>query len=1410
VQRYVQAEARAAKTPEARTHAQLLLAEVHRLGLKEAEPARIALEQARPPEHDPRAALALLGLELAQSAREPVVSWGSAPSLAPLVRSVATLRRLRSEDAALPDAEPLPLLALADARRALARQETEAAVLALGRLEARPGLREAVLWLSATWYAANPATLPRALEALRGLARDANERGARRELAGLALELGDRAALAEALRAPTPGESPAFSALEVVSLQALAGEPPSPQAHEAISHEPSLGALHGALARLWGNSPAAPHSLAEARFNLGREAAHGRTWAELAASLPHVVPDPIWSPLLELERSYEVNDALGIARNLHAAAPRHKLGHAAARFIAGLLLETKVDAESARSEYEAAMTAGVAREAAARALCEGAGPAIVAQLLRVLAANAGDALSRALLLLEAAFQLPLDDPQLQELANEAVRLLPSLPFGYVLGEQAAIAKSDAARRLDWQRRRREAAEDPRELALDTIREAVALAALDRAGAAALLGPLRHERARDLSLHALAERFAPGNSAERARWRWQAAALVTGRERERLLAEAAFEFEHAQDLPAAAQAALELASPLGAVLAERLGTNPSALAARAERLAQEAEASDDIELKCDHYQRLTELELARGDAARALGWQRSILKYHPERLSALRFFERALMAQGPVANLEPVTAELALCLGPEHGKGHAYVAARLKLDRGAGADAQTLARLACSSEPAPGWAIRLTLDHAARSGDDHALLEACQALLPQAGHRLDQAALNLRAAEAALRLGRLATAQTLIDRAREVAPDHVVVLACRAEILKARGDHAQAAEAFEALASASQVPEQRWEALYQAGLLWRDVVQDAGRAERALLRAQNDGTQHPGIFDLLVKLYSEAEDHAGVLELASKRLELGGDPVATNQARVVMAEALLALKRDGEASSLLMRVLGEEPKNARALNSLGKLQILLKDWAAAERSLRTALEYSEDDASRLRALRGLARLHERELTDPALALRDYREIIELDPHDRASFRRLTKIATSAGHPGLAVEIQSERVEQAKNDQERQRAMLELVELHEKSTGDRNAARELLEQARRAWPDDAGVLSAEIGFFHRAGDRVALQQVVERALSAARAGIAAGRLTPALFRSLRVASRFSAHPEVARSTQAILNALNGQNARWQGAGSRAGQPSFDDLVAPAELFTPLRELLYRQGAAIDRAFAPPLERLEARPLPADLAAQVHAVASAFGELSDVQVLVSARLGSVCIPLGHSPAYVVFGDRLLSHASPRVRDFLLLRALKIAQVHAGALCQMSDADLASTLAGLLACYDESWRPPGIDAERLRWVREHIRPHLREDAMSAELAASLVPRFDPNTQYRNAFGRWGSRVALLGVGDPGVALESLWTTIELTSELPNTFQARARWITSQDEARDLVSFALSDAYVEARRKAGLGRRSG
>jgi hypothetical protein len=327
------------------------------------------------------------------------------------------------------------------------------------------------------------------------------------------------------------------------------------------------------------------------------------------------------------------------------------------------------------------------------------------------------------------------------------------------------------------------------------------------------------------------------------------------------------------------------------------------------------------------------------------------------------------------------------------------------------------------------------------------------------------------------------------------------------------------------------------------------------------------------------------------------------------------------------------------------------------------------------------------------------------------------------------------------------------------------------------------------------------------LLERAIHGARNAVLAGRLEPELFGTLELATRLSGDLEGAQLARAARAALEGQALRVSGAGARAGQQRFDDLIAPAPLSSGFRRLLYGAGAAIERAYALDPQSLQLSSMPDNQAAQVRTVAAAFG-LQDVRVAISDSIGCDCVAVFGTQVTIVFGRPLLAHENPRVRDFMLLRCLKIAQVNACALSRMSPTELWSAVAGFLACFSQPWRAEGQDAQRLVAARNRIRPHVtatlsRElTAMTAALTSNIVPQA---AQIGDALWRWASRVALFGVGELSVALESLSAASGARAGMPSEAESRIRWIAGSSPARDLVGYSISDAYTEARRRAGL-----
>jgi hypothetical protein len=1412
-------EARSAENPHVKAHSHYLAAEIQRLFQRDPAAARANLDAAEAANPgDGRVSLQRLLLELSQSQQAPE---GPLPADAALRRAAQEIGALRGGPAIAAEGDPSDALALAGVQRALSRGDLDLAADALAPLAERPGLLPAVRWLLAFWRAARAERPEAALALHRNLMRDAPGFASRRALAARAVAAGDWTALSEALSEPdddlaTAGEAAAlvsadsrvpravFSNVERTALAALvrqratAGSPIEP--HEAMAVDSIASAVARASSAPLDAASTPPTGTERAEFALGRAVAvqtHGADGDAVVAAHP-------WGLVLSLEQSRNRADWSSVARDL----PRLLEGPAAvaeASFVAAVFAEKAGNAVAARELYQASQPSPSTREAATRALIENASDG--AAPLRALSAHTSDPLRRALLLTEALFRLPSGAPEFDALAEDAARTYPELPLAVELGELAARERGDRARAARWLGRRREHAQGADDQLLATLREALYGLDLDPEGIGDRLREAVARQPDDLVLGLAAERLLTLPARARADFRKRLAPQLSARGRVRFLAEAVSLYRAADERALALAMARELGAPLGELWALRLASTDEDLDAIANDWLRRAQRTGDVELGADLYQRLARLERQRGRPALGLAWLRERLALQPASIEALRALGIENMTPGREAELELTASALFEALGERDGLAHAYVATRLKIARGAFDEARPIVRRVHASAVPPLWALRLDAVYAREAGDDRTLLEACRSLRERSSQALDAATLSLHAAEAALRIGEPNLARDDIQRAGGLAPDDIVILSARAEVLRQNRDHAEAAEAFETLASATSSKRRQVDALYQAALLWLDELDNRARGTLALSEAASLDVPHAGLLERLVALHAQSDDLDGVAELIERQRACAAEPAV--DAGVDLSRALDYAEngRLGDARSLLSALLEREPEDPDVLHASAQVHVRAGEWARAEREWRRLLELGASETTRLDALSGLASLYEAQLPNPEQLSSLYPQILSRDPDNVGVRQRLvTLLASCEAWPEAAAQ-QRELLARALDEEERKTRLLYLVELLDRSAGGASEAEALLVQARRTWSDDPRVLQAEVAHYESLGHSGTARVIVERAVTTARGAILAGRIEPAAFRTLEIAARLQGDAETARAAQVMASAIIGApRLDVPGAGPRAGESDLDDLTAPALLPAELRHLLFVAGAAIERAYGVDPRSANVSPAPEALTGQVRELALGFG-LEHVRVFVSSEIGTDCRCLGTAPVSVVLGTALVEREDSALSTFLVLRALVIAKVNACALSVMTSEEAWSTLAGFFACFGQPWPATGQDAHRLLAARNRIRPHLTwvpEPDLSgriADLMDEVLPRAG---DIGEALFRWGARVAMLGVGDPIVALESLQAQ-DARGPRPTDEAARMRWIAGHAEARDLVSYGISEAYIAARQRAGL-----
>ena len=1422
------AEARQSVTHSARVHDALLAADVLRLA-GDGDGAAKRWEQAiRVMPGDPRAPLARAAERLARrDLSHPSLRVPEATDLAPLGEAIA--RALKIRGVAHPNVatdEPLANDAIRRAREAITLRDFGAAAASVAELTRIPELRDAASWLASALASVAPEVRGESVDWLRIVA--ARSGTARRALAARALEVGAGEIVEEATRG---GDGFTPSDRAVLAFLGAVPQASSDEDLDAVGDTPDMRPLSAALAAV-----GAPKARAERAAGTRRTRDAIRLARLIAADAP---ADSVETALAPFDGEHD-GETRAIALEMASRAARFgDVSDAIAGWsdddgegardrslAAALVAERAGDPQRAVAAYTSARAFDPANEAALRALASLDPRHDVVAELRSLGDARGEGVGAAMAWLEAVARggAEADDALRNGLLEAAHRAAPAISIASFLAERSARRAGDVESVLRWIHERRSAsatAPDAVLAAIDDVVEALLVADREPTAATERLALAHRGRPNDVALRELYERVAIDPPNDRAAWRERRASSATkSATRARLLIEAALEHERTGDaagaLRDAAAADAEAGDGLARITLERIEVESGTAARLADRLLGLARSTDDPRERREAYERLADLDATgRDDSASALLWHRTILESEPHYLPSLRTVENALIADGRVDELESVAAAIARALvdagdtSAEAG-AHAQLAARLRM-RGATGEwepTRPYVDLAASLPEPSLWALRAASAHARATGDDDTVLRTSLALAERTTRPPDVAALILRAGEAAMRTDDLPRARELLERSATEDPGDVVTWGLLAEVRQQLEDSRGAAEACESLARTSAVDEHRLLAWYDAGRLWLDEVGDADRGMGALEQAAAIDLSFQDLFVRLSALYSQRGRRAELAALLEKRLATATDDSDRLRLEVDRAQALVAVGELPAARRALESALEAKPDDVGALSALAELCATLKDWPAAEQAWVRLVRLMSEAADQRRVYERLGELYAEHAVNLSRAEVALKEVLKRAPDDVGALERLMGVHRRQNDGPQALDVAQQLLKLATGPDERRKRLTEIASIHETVTRDLRKAEQALETARREVPNDVGALKALAEFYQRQRQLPAVNILLDRASADARRALAAGRFAPTLFEVLQTVHDLRGKRDAARVAAAAMEALEGRPANLKGAGGRGGDPRLDELLAPEALTASFRALLLRAGDALDVASALDLRALHAQPLPPGVAqSRVAAIASSLG-VPPVQVMVSPQLGRTCVPSTSAPPCVVIGEPLVAVMAEPAAAFVVTRALKLVQAHASALVRTPPAELAVLVTAWLQAHNPSWTPQGIAPAALADAKRRVQaglPRQTDPALGTialEIAGTIAPHL---TTLGASTITWADRIALLAVGDPTAALDGVAWSLGMNDGAPKDPDRRAAWVLHTAEVRDLLVFAVSDAFAEARVRAGI-----
>ncbi len=1371
VKNELETEARTAPTPEAKVHALLMDAHLNaQLHLDDDVSAKQIDLAARIVPSDPRPHLTKLIHYLNDETQEKEPPrWPDVPPLASLEQGAALVARIREAEKA--PAEPGETVqayeALPRAKAALRKGDTKAAARALRALDDVRGMGGGALWLAAALASQHQDSRPQAMNWLDKLATGPHHAVALRMLAMRAVESADRNALDRALAEPG---SNAFSPADRVVLAALFQEkygPVEPLVSTLLGQQnlAALGAAaRSALTDVRDASRIDACSMGALPLRclsaVGRAAAlrldSDEFWQRVAALRDSSFNGAV-ARLLELEMAIEKGFTDSIIDHIASWGGDH-IRERDNALVAAIIAESLGDSERASQEYARVLSMEPSFEAAVRAL-RSMEPDLHANRVVELAARAEGAKGAAYALEAALLRGPGEDDYI-DLLRLSHDKDPSLPYAASLAEQYARHRGDADGVIEWLRVRRETTNDPIEASLDACREALLMVERDTSLAVALMERACRARPKDAALRALYERFSEERPEDWIAWRLDRANESEGMEKAILLLEAALESErqaHVDDAAKLASQALDCgAGELALLCIERCELAGASTTHLTDLLMSQVRQEElPMEKRREVLEQLAELdEVGRGDMASALLWHRTILEQPPQHLLSLRRIEHAFIGMGRDGDLEPIASELVRALQGPEVDAHAVVASRIRLRESSWTDLADLAR-AAAQQPNPSlWALRSSFAHAREQGDDAIVVQTAKTLSGLSDNEIESAALLVHAAQALTRMDEQEEASQLFQMAIDREPGFFQAHLELVDVLEKTGEYARAAEELESLARKSNVDMHRAELWYRAAKMWIDKVQERERGRRAFEEASDIDIGYRDVFDNLRVLYTEEKDAAQLALLLERRLEATTDPQERVEIEVLRGKVLAEVGEIGGAKRALAAALEANPDHQPALEAFALTAAMEEDWGGAEQALLRLTRLVSNVQQQGEIYRKLGAIYLDHLPNLERGESCLREVLKRNPEDIQAQERLIDVFRATGDASKAIELGTQLVNQAQSPDAKREQTIRLALIHEQLEGNANKAQEILDRLYKQAPSAASPLRALAEFHRRQGHEKSLELLLDRASKDTARALRTGRFSPDLFATLETVASIRDDEAGAAVARAVVDVLEGtREVQLSSFGPSACSVNLDDILAPEVLTPALRALLKRAGDLFETAFPMDLKALRASAVPPSSTQMQEAIVAAASSMGvhNLQVFVSPALGPTCVPIQSNPPIVVLGSAMLTTDEHAVRDFLLIRALKIVQARGSVLARTAPIDLVPTVAALVKTLAPSFQPVTIDARRFAEATQKLsaaKPATVDPDMTA-LALEVGGALDNRASTLNiAINGWGDRAALLAQG--------------------------------------------------------------
>ncbi len=809
---------------------------------------------------------------------------------------------------------------------------------------------------------------------------------------------------------------------------------------------------------------------------------------------------------------------------------------------------------------------------------------------------------------------------------------------------------------------------------------------------------------------------------------------------------------------------------------------------------------------------------RDDAASAaIAWS-GVLEASPSQAAALRALERHLAGSGRREDILPVLeALISACADGEDAAAFARRAARIRrMDQGPrGVDDPDLARRALARTPSR-WALEALAAEARAAGNDEALAMACGRLAAVTeGARRVAAAVS--AGEALLRLGRSDDALAALRGAWEEDLAHPLAAPRVGALAEQAGDSALAAAAWESAGAAAADPQRAADDLHRAGVIAADRLGDPARALALLGRALERDPDHAGALERAAAILQDSgadSDAAAAESLLARRIALGGTAESLARFAEGRADLLLVLGRRADARTALQVAVGFAPEDVALYWRVAEVTAEDGAWEERAAALIEIARRVTDPAEVKTVFLDLGRLYDGELPDPQRAEASFRRVLQIDPNHLEALAHLSALGMAAKNWQLARDATTRLADLTDEPAGKAKQLCTLALILEEGTRDLRKAEATLEQARRTAPQDPATIDAGAAFHRRQGGGPPLAMWLDLSAAALRETVASAPDRADGYRALARVLQNRGRTDATRCTLAVVVALaDATTEEVAGAGGYGAEASgvladgaTGDLVSPPGLPGALREVFVRMAEGF-AALAPaePKDHGASRADRLGSKDAAHAVAARVARelgVKDLEVYAVAAARPDAVLPGDPPCLVTAKAALAGPAGDAEGEavFRVGRAVWLARAGLAAPLLFDPQTLSLLLLGLVRQFDPRFPVEGLDEaavdEAGRRIGKHIPRRERDAILPFALEAAGARALD-GASVRAAIESAADAAGLLACGRIDAALRAIGKDAGALD--PHVVARHPR-------AAQLLSFAVSESYFEARRLAGIG----